>query len=53
MLIPMQKIVFDFNKGNGNVYMYLAVLAQNGKGTLKERSEIFWERSGNKKVTER
>ena len=33
--------------GNGNVYLYLDFLAQKDDGKLKERSEIFWERSGN------
>ena len=32
---------------NGNVCLYLAFLAKNGEGTLKERSEFFWERLGN------
>ena len=40
MLIPMQKPFFISTiifKSNGNVYLYLAFLAQNGTGTVQER----------------
>ena len=33
--------------GNGNDYLYLTFLAQNGVGTAAERSKNFWERPGN------
>ena len=42
----MQKPVFHFNhyksngNGNGNVYLNLAFLAQNGEGTVRERSYV-------------
>ena len=50
MLIPKQKnvstIIFKSN-GNSNVYLYLAFLAQNGEGTVQERSKICWQRPEN------
>ena len=55
-----KKLNIFTTKLSGNVYLYLAFLAQNGKGTARERSrndqKFFGNGQGmvtNKKVTER
>ena len=39
------------SNGNGIGYLYLACLAQNGEGTIKERSEKYWSRWENGRIT--
>ena len=46
----MSTIIF---KSNGNVYQYLAFLAQNGEGTLWERSRNYQKKIGHDERTAR